>query len=125
MFFLRHKVKLIETRFFRGYTDFHSHILPAVDDGIGTLEEALETLGYFTELKVNKVILTPHVMNGVGEDREKVTRAYEMLCGQYKGGIILNLAAEYMLDSGFRERLENGLNHLEKDRVLVETSYLS
>lgn len=124
MFFLRHKVKLADTGFFRDFVDNHSHILPGVDDGIKTMEESLETLAYFDSLGVKKVRLTPHVMNGV-DCREHVMQTFSGLCEQYTGRITLELGAEYMLDSGFEERLEKGLQPLCKDCVLVETSYFS
>src|SRR5690554_2307065 len=43
--------------------DIHTHILPGVDDGVNTYEEALEVLKYQLNSGVNKVVLTPHVNN--------------------------------------------------------------
>lgn len=122
MFFLRHKTKLADTGFFRDFVDSHSHILSGVDDGIRTIEESLTVLAYFESLGVKKVRLTPHVMNGV-EHWEDVLQAFDTLCKRYTGETVLELGAEYMLDSGFRERLEKGLQPLCGDCVLVETSY--
>ena len=42
MWFFRKKQTLEESGFFRGFTDWHSHILPGVDDGVQTMEEALQ-----------------------------------------------------------------------------------
>lgn len=124
MFFLRHKKRLADTGFFKGFVDSHSHILPGVDDGIKTIEESLEVLAHFGSLGVKKVRLTPHVMNGV-EHWEDVLQAFDTLRRRYTGEIVLELGAEYMLDSGFQERLERGLQPLYGDCVLVETSYFS
>lgn len=124
MFFLRHKTKLTDTGFFRDFVDSHSHILPGVDDGIRTIEESLTVLAYFESLGVKKVRLTPHVMNGV-EHWEDVLQAFDTLRKRYTGETVLELGAEYMLDSGFGERLEKGLQPLCGDCVLVETSYFS
>ena len=44
---------------FEGFTDWHSHILPGVDDGARTVEEALEILRLYEELGVKAVWLTP------------------------------------------------------------------
>ena len=104
MFFLRHKTKLADIGFFRDFVDSHSHILPGVDDGIRTIEESLAVLAYFDSLGVKKVRLTPHVMNGV-EHWEDVLQAFDTLRKRYTGETVLELGAEYMLDSGFRERL--------------------
>ena len=90
MFFFRHKTKLADTGFFRGFVDSHSHILPGVDDGIRTIEESLAVLAYFDSLGVKKVRLTPHVMNGV-EHWEDVLQAFDTLCKRYTGETVLEL----------------------------------
>lgn len=41
--------------------DFHSHLVPGVDDGARTLDEALESVGRFARLDVRKIITTPHL----------------------------------------------------------------
>lgn len=41
-------------------TDFHSHILPAVDDGSKNIEESLGMLRCMSEQGINRVIATPH-----------------------------------------------------------------
>jgi len=40
--------------------DIHSHILPGVDDGCGSKEEALEMIKIYEEQNVEAVICTPH-----------------------------------------------------------------
>jgi len=40
--------------------DFHTHILPAVDDGSKSVEESLEMLAMEREQGVETVVLTPH-----------------------------------------------------------------
>lgn len=124
MWLIRHKTGLIDSGFFNGFTDFHSHILPGVDDGVKTRAEALETLDYFSGLKISKVIFTPHVMNGM-TNWEAVEQGFETLCKECRRDIQLELGAEYMLDSGFEARMESGLQRIGRDTVLVETSYFS
>ena len=48
----RKKQTLKESGFFRGFTDWHCHILPDVDDGVQTMDEALQILGDKTEWRV-------------------------------------------------------------------------
>ncbi|MBW7892885.1 MAG: hypothetical protein H3C48_18045 [Chitinophagaceae bacterium] len=125
MNFLTPKIRLAESGFFSGFTDYHNHILPGVDDGFRTIAESMEALGYFEALGVQQIIFTPHRMNGVRTSRQELNTAYENLLQEYKGKIQLSLAGEYMLDAGFEGRMTEGLLALEGDKVLVETSYFS
>lgn len=120
--------KLIESGMFEGFTDWHSHILPGVDDGIKTIEESLAALKRYEEAGIRKVWLTPHVMEDYPNTPEKLKERFSELCGAYSGTVELRLAAENMLDSLFEERLENG-EFLpigeEGIHLLVETSYMN
>src|SRR4051812_28319703 len=40
--------------------DFHSHLVPGVDDGSETLEQSLEALGKMSRQEIKCVITTPH-----------------------------------------------------------------
>ena len=44
----------------RNFTDFHSHILPGVDDGSKTVEESLKLLRMQAQQGVAQVVATPH-----------------------------------------------------------------
>ena len=43
--------------------DVHSHLLPGLDDGVQSLEEAEEIILRFKKLGYQKLITTPHVMS--------------------------------------------------------------
>ena len=49
---------LEERGYFRGFTDWHSHLLYGVDDGVRTLEESLAILGEWERLGVKGVWLS-------------------------------------------------------------------
>lgn len=49
--------------------DFHSHILPGIDDGSASLEESVALLRLEAEQGISHVILTPHFY-GLDEDME-------------------------------------------------------
>ena len=48
-----------------GFTDYHSHILPGVDDGVQTMDESLEILRLYEEQGIKSVWLTPHIMEDI------------------------------------------------------------
>lgn len=117
------KVTVEDTAFLRGRTDRHTHILFGVDDGIRTLQDSLAVLDYEESLGVTDVWCTPHVMEDVPNTTEALKARFEELKAAYHGSVRLHLAAEYMLDTVFEERLrERDLLTMEDSTLLVETS---
>ena len=106
MFFFKRSVSLVESGLFRGFTDWHCHLLPGVDDGVRTLEETLRVLSLYETLGVKEVWLTPHVMEDVPNEVSDLKARFEELRTAYKGPVTLYLASENMLDNLFEERLE-------------------
>ncbi len=125
MWFFSKRLKSLSSEFLKGFTDYHSHILPGVDDGIKSLNETHEVLRYYENMGVKKVIFTPHINHDTYTDFELVQSTFNNVRLQYQGGLQLSLSAEYMLDNGYLRRLEAGLSPLEGDGVLLETSYLN
>lgn len=120
------KKKISNTDVFSGYTDCHSHLLPGVDDGIKTFDDSLSILERYEALGVQRVWLTPHIMEDIPNTTESLRNRFEELKSRYSGNIQLSLAAENMLDNIFEERLEqNDLLPIgdNGDQLLVETSY--
>ena len=147
----RRRPTLEESGFFQGFTDWHSHILPGVDDGVQTLEESLRVLEEYERLGVREVWLTPHIMEDIPNTTAHLRQRFQELQAAYllkapgnpavethscvsseettaSPKLTLHLAAENMLDSLFEERLEqNDLLPIgpNGDHLLVETSYFS
>ncbi len=122
-----HKTTLSDAGIPLGMTDWHSHILPGVDDGVETMEDSLEILEAYRQLGFEEVWLTPHIMEDVPNTPEKLKKRFSELQEAYNGPIKLHLAAENMLDPLFEQRLESEevLPIGERgDHLLVETSYL-
>ncbi|MDR2886229.1 MAG: capsular biosynthesis protein, partial [Rikenellaceae bacterium] len=107
-----------------GQTDYHSHILPGVDDGIRTLEDALAALDYAALCGVERIVPTPHIMEDYPKNRPATLRVrFDELFGAYRGPVALSLAAEYMLDGAFGDWLDSGdLLPLADGHLLVEVS---
>lgn len=120
------KKSLRDTKVFEGLIDWHSHILPGVDDGIKTMEEALSVLEEYQRLGFKKVWLTPHVMEDYPNETAALRQKFEDLKSNWKGDLEIALASENMLDNMFEERLEkNDFLPIgdEGNYLLVETSY--
>lgn len=117
---------LEESGIFTGFTDWHSHILPGVDDGIKTMEDSIKVLEEYERLGFKKVWLTPHIMEDYPNETEKLKERFSELKENWKGKVEISLAAENMLDTLFEERLEKS-DFLpigeEGNHLLVETSY--
>ena len=126
MWFFKKQTSLVGSGILEGFTDYHSHILPGVDDGVQTLDESLYVLDCLEKLGVQSIWLTPHIMEDFPNTSEKLRERFQLLLQYYSGGIALHLAAEYMLDNLFEERLASEdllpIGKAQK-HLLVETSY--
>ena len=124
----RRRYSIVQSGLPDGFTDHHCHILPGVDDGVPAIEDSLAILERYESLGIREVWLTPHIMEDVPNTTAHLRDVYDELCARYSGSIRLHLAAEYMMDSLFEERLRaqdllplgRGGGHL-----LVETSYFN
>lgn len=122
------RTSLADSGIFRGFTDWHCHLLPGVDDGVQTMEESLQILSLYEELGISEVWLTPHIMEDIPNRTADLKERFAKLDAAYQGNITLHLAAENMFDNLFEERLaKNDLLPLGKDgrHLLVETSYFN
>lgn len=119
----RKRHSIVSSSLLKGGEDRHCHVLFDVDDGVKTLEEALNVLEYDEKLGLTDVWCTPHVMEDLPNTTEELRQRFAELQQAYDGPLRLHLAAEYMLDNLFEERLKAGdLLTMEEDIILVETS---
>ena len=124
--FGRRRMSFLSSGILRNAVDSHSHVLPGVDDGVATLQEALAVLDYEATLGVTRLWCTPHVMEDTPNDEEFLRERFNALNAAYGGPVRLSLAAEYMIDTVFEERLHEGrLLEMDDSTVLVETSSLT
>lgn len=115
--------------FSEGFVDMHNHLLPGIDDGAATIEDSLKMLSLYTDLHTQRIIATPHTMQGIWDNTpETIEKSYDQLTlatreyGFQK--IELAYASEYMMDEGFANWLsQKKLLAIKDNLVLVEMSY--
>ena len=111
--------------------DIHSHLVPAIDDGIQSIEEGLDILREMEKLGYEKVITTPHTMQGSYDNTpETIFGGLEKMKEAVKQagiGITMEAATEYYLDETFMARLENDepLMTFGANYVLIETGFIN
>lgn len=127
--FFKRKKTIAESGILKGMTDYHSHLLPGVDDGVKTMPETLDILAKMEQQGIAEVWFTPHIMEDIPNETADLKKKFAEVQAAYQGNIKLHLAAENMLDNLFEERVANDdLLPIEKDGkryLLVETSYFN
>lgn len=111
--------------------DIHSHLLPGLDDGVRTLEEAEEIILNFISLGYRHLITTPHVMSdayrntpaGIAEKLEEL-QAY---LRKKNISIGISAAAEYYLDEQLFKMVETNqpLLTFGSRYLLFETNFIT
>ena len=108
--------------------DFHSHLVPGVDDGAPDLDSAIEMIDGLVSLGYEGAVTTPHVMVGTyPNDRSTLTPPFEMLqaaVSERHPNFKLALGAEYFLDASILSDLRNGADLLAPGgRLLFELAF--
>ncbi len=129
MFFFNKKSSFLRDIIPNDYTDIHSHLLPAIDDGSKNIEDTLMLISELKKLGFCNFITTPHVMEHVWENtKTKIEENHSTTVHHLKENKIDNsfkVAAEYLLDDKFRKLFqEEKLLTLKDNYVLVEMSYI-
>ncbi len=106
-----------------GFTDSHCHLIPGIDDGAGSYDEALEMAEYLAVAGFEKIWCTPHRIAGAYDTEPAVIRELVVELQQRinRAGISLQLspATEYYFDEFLLSALEHPLL-LEGTMFLVE-----
>ena len=103
--------------------DFHTHILPQIDDGSGSLEESLHMLSMLRDQQVSTVLATPHFdANKQSIDRfvQRRSEAYTELQGRMDDALPqIRLGAEVLYYSGISRWDNLDALCIEGTRVLL------
>lgn len=92
-------------------TDIHSHLLPGLDDGVKSFEEAEKVIQVLLESGFTKAITTPHIMadhyrntaTGIKSKAEELNTYLK----QKNIPLIIEAAAEYFFDETLMEQLSS------------------
>lgn len=111
--------------------DIHSHLLPALDDGVKSMEESEEVIYRFIDLGYSKCITTPHIMsdfyrNSSQQIQDKL-KLVQMHLHDKKIPFRIEAAAEYYLDEGLQQRINDNepLLTFGSKFLLFETNFIT
>ena len=111
--------------------DMHSHLLPALDDGLKTMEDTVTFVKELQALGFKKLICTPHILTDVHNNSPEtiLPRLAEVQQALKENNVDVEIqaAAEYMIDHEFEQIIKRGdkLLTFGKNFILVEMSYLA
>ena len=92
-------------------TDFHSHLIPKIDDGSKSIEDSIAMIRRFKELGYKNLITTPHVMSDFYKnDADSILGGLEEVNAELNKqhiDIKLTAAAEYYLDEAFEAKISS------------------
>lgn len=105
-------------------TDWHCHLLPAVDDGPARIDESVEMAAALQKAGVKKVYCTPHLISGSFEaDNKTVKRATAELQAQLNNNHVdleLLPGREYYLDEFLPRYLADPMPLGNTNFILIE-----
>jgi len=111
--------------------DMHSHLIADIDDGVNTIDEAIEIILQMKSMGYRKIITSPHIMRG-GYDNtpEIILSGLENLKKELKNRNIdfpIEAASEYYLDETFARLIlnEEKVLTMGDNYLLFELSYMT
>lgn len=111
--------------------DMHSHLLADLDDGVKTMDEAVELVKQLEAAGYTKLVTTPHIISGLYYNHpDTILPALDRLRERLQQeGVKMEVeaAAEYMLDDYFESLLEDKepLLKISGKYILTEFSFVS
>ncbi len=128
MWFFSKKKTVADSNILDGFVDWHSHILPGVDDGVDTPDDSFRILELMCSVGTRHVVFTPHIMEDIPNETADLRNRFNKLIQECHGVNLpgLSIGAENMLDNLFLKRQERtDFLPIKADRLLVETSYFN
>ncbi len=114
------------------HCDVHSHLLPGLDDGVQSFEQAETIITRFHHMGYNRLITTPHIISDLYRNTpETILGKLEELRQYLKDKnipVTIDAAAEYYLDDALFNMLRQNtplLTFGPKKYLLFETTFLN
>jgi len=112
--------------------DVHSHLVPGIDDGVQTVDEALTLLAQFQAMGYRHIITTPHIMGDYYRNTPETVlgglqQVKQALNENSQLSITISAAAEYYLDEYLLELVTGKAELLlfGQKYLLFETGFLN
>ncbi len=110
--------------------DMHSHLIPGIDDGAQSMEESMQLIRQLKEAGFRKLITTPHINEDFFPNTpERILQQFSLLkerLATERIDIVLEVAAEYMIDDSFMSLLlhPKPLLSVADQYVLIEMGFI-
>ncbi len=112
-------------------SDMHAHFLPGIDDGARGMRDAIKLLEGLRQMGYRHLVATPHIMADMFPNTPEIIRQKlrEVRQASYEAGLdlVLEAAAEYMVDDQFVTWVEKGHDFLTLPgkHLLIETGFIA
>ncbi|MEN2993578.1 MAG: CpsB/CapC family capsule biosynthesis tyrosine phosphatase [Bacteroidia bacterium] len=106
--------------------ELHNHVLPGLDDGAKTVEEAIQMIFFWAEMGYQKVITTPHIGATFRPSSHQIEETHSRLCQHLQEQeipIFLTAAAEYLLEAELKADLTALRAFGPKRHLLIEFGF--
>lgn len=109
--------------------DFHSHLVPGIDDGSKSLDESVELVTALQIMGFSRIITSPHIFPGTYNNTPEIIRSGVTALNEELSArsidMIVEPAAEYYIDETFMDKVESGdLLTFGSNYLLFEFSFV-
>lgn len=111
--------------------DIHSHLIPAIDDGVISIENSLEVILQLQDAGYKKIITTPHIISDTYKNTPQIIlgglKKLKGFLSDNKIEVSIEAAAEYYLDTWLINEVSSGNQLLTfGDKfILFEMNYIT
>lgn len=109
-------------------TDVHCHILPGVDHGAKSVDNAIELINAQMEMGINRMVFTPHITKSTFENTpDTIKSAYNIFSNATRdcfADLKHTASAEYRLDElSLQQFADNNFIPMPDNHILIENAY--